>query len=102
MLYISSCSGAASGGRRDLLYNDVLGLAHGAVAAGVPTVLGFRWPVLDPCARLLATSFYKALLETGRPDEALRTARLTVREEYEDTKYEDDQAWLSPVLIMQP
>jgi CHAT domain-containing protein len=60
-------------------------------------VVGFRWPVSDSAARFLATSFYEALLATGRPDQALLMARRKVFD-----ADENDPAWLSPVLVMQP
>jgi CHAT domain-containing protein len=63
----------------------------------VPSVIGFRWPVSDTGAYHLAMAFYEALLQTGRPDHALCTARSTVYR-----RLHDDPAWLSPVLVMQP
>jgi DNA-binding response OmpR family regulator len=97
LFYMSCCRGAAIGSRKDLIHNDLLGLVDAAVLAGVPTVLGFRWPVTDTGACLLATAFYDNLLQTGRPDHALSEAR---RKAYRVNA--DDPAWLSPVLVMQP
>ena len=64
---------------------------------GVPAVLGFRWPVSDDGAQLLAQSFYSAWLdEEKRLDEALRGARSTVA----DQLGRDERAWFSPILAM--
>ena len=40
----------------------------GLVTSGVPVVLGFRWPVSDDGAQLLAQSFYSAWLDEENPD----------------------------------
>jgi DNA-binding response OmpR family regulator len=97
LFYMSCCRGAATGRGRDLYNNDLLGLTDAAISAGVPSVIGFRWPVSDTGAYHLAMAFYEALLQTGRPDHALCTARSTVYR-----RLHDDPAWLSPVLVMQP
>jgi CHAT domain-containing protein len=97
LFYMSCCQGAQTGARRDLLNNDLLGLTDGAIMAGVPAVLGFRWPVSDVGARELAILFYSALVDTGRPDHALLSARHKFF-----ARHETDPAWLSPVLVMQP
>jgi DNA-binding NarL/FixJ family response regulator len=97
LFYMSCCRGSATGSRRDLFNNDLLGLTDAAISAGVPSVIGFRWPVSDTGAQHLSTAFYEALLQTGRPDHALCTARSVVYR-----NHRDDPAWLSAVLVMQP
>ena len=80
-----------------LLDDDFLGVMDGLVMGGVPAVLGFRWPVSDGGAQLLAQSFYAAWLERGyRPDKALCEARTTVA----DQMGRDERAWFSPILAM--
>jgi CHAT domain-containing protein len=97
LFYMSACRGAAVGETQDLFNNDLLGLIDAAISAGVPSVVGFRWPVSDQGAYALSTVFYEELLKSGRPDHALRSARAKVY-----FKDRDDPAWLSSVLVMQP
>jgi hypothetical protein len=96
-VYLSSCRGAQTAPLNALLDNDFLGVMDGLVMGGVPAVLGFRWPVGDNGAQLLAQSFYSAWLEGGnRLDRALYEARRTVA----DQCGRDDRAWFSPILVM--
>ena len=95
LVYLSCCYGAAAAGNTALLDDDFLGLTDAVVQAGVPSVLGFRWPVSDAGAHKLALSFYRSLLEQGRPDVALWHAR---RELAVDR---NEPTWLSPILIHQ-
>ncbi|MCP4529548.1 MAG: CHAT domain-containing protein [Aestuariibacter sp.] len=92
---MSSCYGTASGDDAALLDDDFLGLADAVVQAGVPSVLGFRWPVSDDGARKLALAFYRSLLEQGSPEIALWSARCELSIDRNDT------TWLSPILIHQ-
>lgn len=95
LVYLSSCYGAATGNQSVLLDNDFLGLADAIVQAGVPSVLGFRWPASDTGARRLAMAFYRSLLEQGRPEIALWNARCELAIDRNDT------TWLSPILVHQ-
>lgn len=97
LFYMSACWGAAIGPTSALLNNDLLGLTDAAISVGVPSVIGFRWPVTDQGAFTLSKVFYKELLTSGRPDHALCAARAEVY-----STDHDDAAWLSPVLVMQP
>lgn len=96
LFYLSSCWGAASGDRRDLLDDDFLGVADAIVRAGIPTVLGYRWPVSDAGAPKMAETFYRELLRDGRPDVALWRARREIA-----AINRNDLTWLSPILIHQ-
>jgi ActR/RegA family two-component response regulator len=95
LIYLSSCYGTAAAGATALLDNDFLGLADAAAQAGVPTVLGFRWPVSDNGACDMALAFYRSLLEQGNPEVALWHARCELAVDREDT------TWMSPILIHQ-
>ena len=95
LVYLSSCYGTATGGKAALLDDDFLGLADAVVQAGVPSVLGFRWPVSDEGAPKLALAFYRSLLEQGSPEVALWSARCELAIDRNDT------TWLSPILIHQ-
>ncbi len=91
--YLSCCSGAATAPERQLLDDDFLGIADALVQAGIPSVLGFRWPVSDLGAIRLAVRFYDTLARDGRLDVSLLEARKFIER--------DDLTWLSPVLIAQ-
>ena len=95
LVYLSCCHGTASGDQATLLDDDFLGLADAVIQAGVPSVLGFRWPVSDVGARKLAMAFYQSLLEQGSPEVALWSARCELAIDRNDT------TWLSPIFIHQ-
>jgi len=96
LVYLSSCCGASTGDDRSLLTDDFLGLADAAVQAGIPSVMGFRWPVSDFRARKLAIAFYSSLLQQGSPEIALWSARCELAAESRN-----EPTWLSPILIHQ-
>jgi CHAT domain-containing protein len=93
---LSCCSGSRTGAPDKLLDDDFLGIADGIIHAGVPSVLGFRWPVSDDGAITLALAFYESLARQGHLDTALLDARREVA-----MQDRDDITWLSPILIMQ-
>ena len=95
-IYLSCCSGSRTGDFAQLLDDDFLGIADGAIHAGVPAVLGFRWPVSDKSAKQLALAFYQSLLSQGNLDVALFHARREVA-----GPNRDDPTWISPILIVQ-
>lgn len=95
LVYLSSCYGTATGSKAALMDDDFLGLADAVAQAGVPSVVGFRWPVSDDGARRLALAFYQSLLEQGSPEIALWNARCELSVDRNDT------TWLSPILIHQ-
>lgn len=94
--FLSCCSGTASGSEDDLLYDDFLGIAEAINRSGVPTVLGYRWPVSDMRAIDLAVHFYRSLLKHGRPDIALWEARKKLY-----ASNPDDMTYFSPIMIHQ-
>lgn len=94
--YLSCCLGMKAGGPASLLDDDFLGIADGIVHAGVPSVLGYRWPVSDAGARTMADAFYQSLARQGQIDTALLDARCEVA-----AQNRDDITWLSPILIVQ-
>lgn len=79
-----------------LLDNDFLGIADASVEAGLPAVLGMRWPVNDGSARVLARAFYDALFREGALDTALLKARQAIA-----SRDRKDITWVSPVLVVQ-
>ncbi len=96
LVYLSCCCGMQTAGATALLDDDFLGLADAVVHAGVPTVVGFRWPVSDEGASRLAKSFYRSLFKQGNPAIALWRARCDL------ARWRmNDPTWLSPILIHQ-
>lgn len=95
--YLSSCSSAQTvvSGLR-IQQDSLLGVAEAIIQAGVPSVLGFRWPVSDRGALLLAQTFYDSLAKWGQLDRALLEARQEVY-----VKLTAENTWLSPILIAQ-
>jgi ActR/RegA family two-component response regulator len=96
LVYLNCCSGMDTACEDELLDDDFLGLADAVVHAGVPSVLGFRWPVSDKGAKDFALAFYESLLGQGSPEIAAWQAR---RKLWRGDK--DDPTWLSPILIHQ-
>jgi CHAT domain-containing protein len=96
LAYFSCCYGAAAGAESDLLDDDFLGISDAVSQAGVPSTLGFRWPVSDEEALRLTLTFYESLLSQGSPEIALWEARRELAR-----RNRDDPAWLSPILIHQ-
>lgn len=96
LMYLSSCYGTTTGGKTALLDDDFLGLADAVAQAGVPSVLGFRWPVSDEGACEMALAFYRSLLDQGSPEIALWSARCELA-----APDRNDTTWMSPILIHQ-
>lgn len=94
--YFSCCEGATQAGVAGLLDNDFLGIVDASVEAGLPAVLGMRWPVDDGSARVLAREFYDALFREGALDTALLKARQAIA-----SRDRKDITWVSPVLVVQ-
>lgn len=98
-VYLSCCASATISDESALLDDDFLGIADGLVLAGVPSVLGFRWPVNDQGAKKLALAFYESLfVDQDDLDTALFNARCKVAGTKVGQKSGD---WLSPILIVQ-
>lgn len=96
LVYLSSCYSTTTGDQTALLDDDFLGLADAVAQAGVPSVLGFRWPVSDSGACEIALAFYRSLLEQGSPEVALWSARCELA-----AQDRNEPTWLSPILIHQ-
>jgi CHAT domain-containing protein len=96
LAYFSCCYGSTIGSEDVFLDDDFLGIADAVIQAGVPSTLGFRWPVSDEGAPKLALAFYRSLLKRGSPEIALWQARRELA-----ALNRDDATWLSPILIHQ-
>jgi DNA-binding response OmpR family regulator len=97
LIYLNACElmytvpVPASGAK----YHGVVG---GLLGAGVPHILGFRWPQEDTKAPEFARTFYRALLKDRLPIEcALLKSRQVMWRRYRHTS----PIWASPVLIAQ-
>jgi hypothetical protein len=44
---LSCCVGASQSGLEKLQDYDFLGITDGLLQAGVPSILGYRWPIVD-------------------------------------------------------
>jgi CheY-like chemotaxis protein len=96
LLHLTCCEGTREGNPAYLLDDDFLGIADAAIQAGVPSVVGFRWPVSVRGARKFAVEFYQSLVNQGSPELALLEARRELA-----MLSRDDPTWASPILIVQ-
>jgi CheY-like chemotaxis protein len=96
LFHLTCCQGTQSGGLSDLVEDDYLGIADSIIKAGVPSVLGYRWPVCAMRAKEMVEAFYKEFLKCGSPQFALLHARKELA-----MQDKDDLTWLSPMLIIQ-
>jgi CheY-like chemotaxis protein len=96
LFYLSCCEGTRAGTAIDLLDDDYLGVADGIIQAGVPSALGFRWPVSVGGARKLALDFYESFLKYGSPERAVLDARRELA-----MRALDVPDWASLILIVQ-
>jgi hypothetical protein len=98
MAYLSCCYGAAVRGSSGI-EQQYVGTIQAVLAAGIGTVVGFRWAVTDLGAYMLANSFYKHLFsrETSfNPSRAMWEARKSVAGD-EDKR----DAWASSLMVSQ-
>jgi hypothetical protein len=96
-VFLSCCEAGASANASQDLDSDYLGVIDAIVAAGVPAALGYRWPVSSSGALILAQTFYDKLHQ----HESLETALLLARQEVRNQLGDDDQTWISPILVVQ-
>jgi CheY-like chemotaxis protein len=95
LVYLNCCHSARSASRNALYSCASLGLMDAAVQAGVPVVVGNRWPVRDDKATLnMIGYFYRQLRLDYRPEHALCRARMSAA--HADGR--DVVTWASPVM----
>jgi DNA-binding NarL/FixJ family response regulator len=94
-VYLSCCLSTKTEGR--VGRGDFHGIFEALVRAQIPTILGYRWTILDKSALQLAKVFYRELWRTLSPGEALYYAK----QELIFDRGLDDETWTSPVLLMQ-
>lgn len=96
LFHLTCCEGSKTAGSAALLENDYLSISDGIMQAGVPAVLGYRWPVPANRANDLALTFYRSLIQCGSPPLALLEARRELA-----MKDKNEPTWVSPILICQ-
>jgi hypothetical protein len=95
--FFSIDQSAVTGDARNLAAGHTcLGIMDAAVFAGVPIVLGYRWPMERARARYFARSFYTNLFHHMCPARADYEARRTL-----GTEFPAHHDRLSPVLVVQ-
>jgi len=93
LIFLNGCDT----GRAGFSLSGLGGWAHQSLAAGAGAFIGTLWPVRDKKARAFAKAFYQNFL-SGEPfAEAVRLARLKVREEFPG-----DPAWLAYTVYAHP
>lgn len=95
-VYLSCCSSAAHADLSAAVDDDFMGIMDALIKNSIPSVLGFRWPVSDIGAKMLAVEFYRSFLSQGDLGIALLNARRRVAE-----FSKNDFSWISPVLVIQ-
>jgi CHAT domain-containing protein len=78
LIYLSSCQGIGEQSERpELAIRSFENLAEALVFAGVPEVVGFRWPILDQQSLAFAERFHTAFLNTFDASFAVFRARIS-------------------------
>ena len=89
--YFNGCS---SGQHQANQVEHRLGAAYTCLKAGVPVVIGMRWPISDTEGRELSRFFYDALAQYGVPEVALWKARIEA-----ESKIAGSVLWAAPVML---
>ncbi|MGE5661165.1 MAG: CHAT domain-containing protein [Ignavibacteriales bacterium] len=97
-VYLSCCQGAKLDQDFRMVSNNFVGLLDAIAFAGVPNVLGMRWPISPADAKSLAKNFYKALF---LDDDHNTIEAALVKARAETLDYNDQSVWCSPVLVKQ-
>jgi hypothetical protein len=93
LIFLNGCDT----GRAGFSLTGLGGWAYQSLAAGAGAFIGTLWPVRDKKARVFAQVFYKAFLGGEPFGEAVRQARLKVRDEFPG-----DPAWLAYTVYAHP
>lgn len=97
LAFLNCCLAARTASSRGR--GDFHGVLEAVVKAGVPWVLGHRWPVLDSSAAAFARDFYNSLWRTFNPGRAALDAR-RLGAGQEPLK-RDNPIWASSILVSQ-
>lgn len=96
LVYLNAGLTGAVSDAHSLTTNEYLGIIDAVVMAGVPHVLGYRWPIIENSCRF-AQVFYQTLFKMRSPAKAAFYGR---REIY-NVQPEQDLSWISPILVSQ-
>lgn len=95
LAFLSCCLGAYLENKKGR--GEFYGFFDALSKSGIPAILGYRWPVSDESAKLLAEHFYENLFRHFCPARSLYLARDRAASEIG----RDEDIWASPVLLMQ-
>lgn len=90
--YFSAC---ASGQHISKRGGDYLGIAYTCLQAGIPVVIGMRWPITDSTSQKISTTFYEEFLSHGIPEQALKETRRKM----ENFERGNNISWAAPVML---
>lgn len=96
LVYLSCCQSGAVQESASVYLSTFTGLLESVALAGIPNVIGMRWPITPGDAKILATQFYRALFPKGSTatvEEALMRARSAT------VNFDDQSVWCSPILV---
>jgi CHAT domain-containing protein len=93
--FLSCCLGAHVGNGTGR--GDFYGFLDALSKTGGQAILGYRWPVNDYSAGLLAEQFYENLFRNFCPAQSLYLARDRAASKIG----RDEDVWASPILLMQ-
>jgi CHAT domain-containing protein/CheY-like chemotaxis protein len=94
LVFLSCCHSARAGFTKDFVFNNSLGMVDAIVRAGVPAVVGHRWPLVDDLTSLkFVEEFYTKLLTDYTPEQAIFWARKAISNKIPD--------WASAILVVQ-
>ena len=95
LAFLSCCLGAYLENRKGR--GEFYGFFDALSKSGIPAILGYRWPVNDDSAKLLAEHFYENLFRNFCPARSLHLARDHAASEIG----RDEDIWASAVLLLQ-
>jgi CHAT domain-containing protein len=94
VFYLSCCHSAQVAGSHYLIFCRSLGLVDAVIRAGVPIVVGHRWPLVDGDLTIkFVQTLYERLLSEYPPEQAIYYARKAAQAE--------DMIWASAVMVLQ-
>ena len=93
LIFLNACRSA----RMRLALSGLGGLAQAFLTAGAGAFLGTHWAVVDHRARVFAEAFYEFFLNGDSVAEAMRQARLWLRDEFPG-----DPTWLAYTAFAHP
>ncbi|MCA9700021.1 MAG: CHAT domain-containing protein, partial [Myxococcales bacterium] len=106
LIYANACSGGMVEARVPRYQGAVHGMADACIRAGVSAFIAPLWKIHDESAKLLATSFYRALLlDRTTIGVALQQARLQVKKTWSMRRGDTglgDISWAGVVLFGNP